>query len=95
MPGLEQMNIFAVLVGAVASMALGALWYSPLLFGNAWMAAIGKTHDQLGPAGPAMFGSMLSCLLTAAVVEYLLVGLGCAAVFHSGWVPCSIPGSNR
>ena len=42
-PGL---NYVAILVGGLAYWALGALWYSPALFGNAWLKAIGKTKEQ-------------------------------------------------
>lgn len=41
------MNYWAILVSAVAYMALGALWYSPILFGKAWMKGIGKTKEQV------------------------------------------------
>ena len=30
-------NFFAVLVAAIAAMVIGSLWYSPFLFGKAWM----------------------------------------------------------
>jgi hypothetical protein len=40
-------NYLAVIVAAVAYMILGALWYSPVLFGNAWMRSIGKTKEQV------------------------------------------------
>jgi len=30
-------NYWAVLVAAIAGMAIGALWYSPMVFGKAWM----------------------------------------------------------
>ena len=39
-------NYWAVLVAAVAYMILGAIWYSPILFGSAWMRLIGKTKEQ-------------------------------------------------
>ena len=42
-----QINLWAVLVAGVASVVIGGLWYSPLLFGHAWMAAIGKTKEQV------------------------------------------------
>jgi len=42
-----SINYWALLVGAVAYMMLGALWYSPVLFGNAWMRGIGKTKEQV------------------------------------------------
>ncbi|MBD3160906.1 MAG: DUF1761 family protein, partial [Candidatus Eisenbacteria bacterium] len=48
MPEMSQgVNYLAVLIGAVAYMVLGALWYSPVVFGKAWMRAIGKTAEQI------------------------------------------------
>lgn len=76
MPTLAEFQFPPVLAAAVAGMVLGALWYSPLLFGNAWMRALGKTTGDLGPAGPAMAGSMAACLVTAVVVEFFVVATG-------------------
>lgn len=45
--GIVTMNWWAVIVAAIVYMALGAVWYSPMLFGNAWMKGIGKTKEQL------------------------------------------------
>jgi hypothetical protein len=45
--GPSTINFPAVLAAAVAYMILGALWYSPALFGNAWMRGIGKTKEQV------------------------------------------------
>jgi len=42
-----SMNYLAMVVAAVAHTILGALWYAPFLFGNAWMKAIGKTKEQV------------------------------------------------
>lgn len=39
-------NFLAVAIAAVAYMILGALWYSPVLFGKAWLAGIGRTKEQ-------------------------------------------------
>ena len=41
---IPTINYIAVLVSAVIGMAIGALWYSPLLFGKIWM----KLRDELG-----------------------------------------------
>jgi hypothetical protein len=46
MPAAPEMNYLAVLVGAVISVIVGGLWYSPVLFGNAWLALVGKTKAQ-------------------------------------------------
>jgi hypothetical protein len=42
-----DINYLAVLISAIAYMIIGAVWYSPVLFGNAWMKAIGKTKEQV------------------------------------------------
>ena len=34
-------NLWAVLVSTVAFWALGALWYSPVLFGKRWQKEVG------------------------------------------------------
>jgi hypothetical protein len=62
---LFDLQPWAILAAAVAGMLIGAVWYSPLLFGNAWMNALGKTTDELGPQGAAIAGSIVSCLLSA------------------------------
>ena len=69
------MIVWSVLAAAIAGMALGAVWYSPVGLGQAWMDALGKSAADLGNPAPAMVGSMLSCLVSALVVEYLFVAL--------------------
>ena len=42
-----QTNYLAVGVAALATILIGALWYSPLLFGNIWLKATGYTQEQM------------------------------------------------
>jgi len=65
---MTELNITGILVATVAGMILGALWYSPLLFGNAWMKCIGKTPDTLGKPTVPMIGSVIASLLSATGV---------------------------
>jgi len=44
---MGSVNFVSIIVAALAYMLLGALWYSPVLFGNAWMKGIGKTKEQV------------------------------------------------
>ncbi|WEK54380.1 MAG: DUF1761 domain-containing protein [Candidatus Cohnella colombiensis] len=56
---LTEVNYLAVLAATVVTMVLGFLWYSPVLFGNAWMKQVGlKREDMSG-------GSPLTYILTA------------------------------
>jgi hypothetical protein len=42
-----HVNFLSVLVAAAVYWIVGALWYSPVLFGKIWMNNIGKTKEQL------------------------------------------------
>lgn len=44
---LSQINFLAVGVAALSSFLIGGLWYSPILFANAWMRESGLTEEQL------------------------------------------------
>jgi hypothetical protein len=44
-PLMYTINFWPVLVAAVVAFAIGALWYSPILFGKEWMA-LTKTSDS-------------------------------------------------
>jgi hypothetical protein len=42
-----EMNFYAVLVAALTTLVVGSIWYSPMLFGNAWMKETGLTEEEL------------------------------------------------
>ena len=50
------LNYIAIGVLIVAQMVLGGLWYAPPVFGNPWMAAIGKTQEEIAAQGGAIQG---------------------------------------
>lgn len=88
MPEVD-INYLAVLVAAIVAFALGALWYSPLLFAKPWMAAIGKTADEIkaemaGRSMPLTYGlSFLAWLVTAFVLAHI-VDYAVATTFGAG-----------
>jgi hypothetical protein len=57
--------MWAALAAGVASMILGALWYSPALFGKAWRAASGVTEAQ---ANSAHMAKTLGAAFVLAVI---------------------------
>jgi Protein of unknown function (DUF1761) len=72
---LSDLNLLAVVVGAIAYFAVGALWYSPLVFGDMWMAAGGLTQEQTGE-GPRvaiyavpLIGSLLSAIALGMLAQ--------------------------
>jgi hypothetical protein len=59
-------NWLAIIVATIAGFAVGAAWYITL--GKQWMAAIGKTRDQLD-AGPVPY---IIGILVEAVMAYFM-----------------------
>jgi Protein of unknown function (DUF1761) len=50
---MPPINYWAVLAAGLSSMILGALWYSPMLFGASWMRESGMTQDKARSANMA------------------------------------------
>jgi hypothetical protein len=74
--GLE-VNLLAVLVAAIAVFVIGGLWYSPLLFGKAWMRAHGHTPEKMEAMRAGVgraYGLSFLCYLVMAVVMAVLIG---------------------
>jgi hypothetical protein len=63
-------NHLAVFVCAVLSLAIGALWYSPVLFFKAWQKETGLSDEQVVKANPLKTYSLT--LLLAWIISYNL-----------------------
>src|SRR2546428_7529092 len=65
----SQFNLWAVLVASIAYFAIGAIWYSPALFSNKWMQAIGKTKEELkAGSNPSIFISTFIAIVISVIV---------------------------
>jgi len=72
-------NVWAVLVCAIATMVLGFLWYSPMLFAKPWTILMGydpndkqKMEEMRKSAGPSYLMSFIASLLSAFVLGKLI-----------------------
>ncbi|MGF9646840.1 DUF1761 domain-containing protein [Pseudarthrobacter oxydans] len=85
---VSQINWLAVLLAFIATMAIGFVWYMPAVLGNRWMAAIGKTEDDLkninGGAG-IWVPMMAAAALTAILLAVLISKLGLDTALAGGW----------
>ncbi|MEF2246966.1 MULTISPECIES: DUF1761 domain-containing protein [unclassified Paenibacillus] len=75
-----EINYLAVLIATAVTMVLGFLWYSPVLFGNAWVKQIGLNKEEMSSGGPITY---VLTALTAHGGTYLLALLliCCRALF--------------
>ena len=72
-------NLWAVLACALATMVVGFLWYSPMLFANPWMRLMGydpndkaKIAEMQKSAGPSYAMSFVASILAAAVLGKII-----------------------
>lgn len=52
---LSEINYLAVLVATLSTMVLGFLWYSPVLFGNAWVKLRNMKMEEMKGGGPITY----------------------------------------
>jgi uncharacterized membrane protein YpjA len=81
-------NLWAVLVSALATMVVGFVWYSPALFANPWRRLMGydpndkaKIAEMQKTAGPSYVLSLIASIVTAFALGKLIGVTGAATTF--------------
>ena len=66
---MGEINLLAVILGAVAFFVVGAIWYTAL-FGKAWQREVGLSEEQMKSANkPLIFGL---CFLFELLISLVL-----------------------
>lgn len=66
-------NFWVVLGAAIASMVVGSLWYSPLMFAKPWMRLSGLTEERMNQAkARGMGGLYITQFVASLVMSYVL-----------------------
>jgi len=68
---MPRINYLAVVAAAVAAFVVGAFWYSPLLFGKAYMMLRGIDPDAIASMRPPL-GELVGEFARYLVVAYVL-----------------------
>jgi len=97
---MPHINWFAVLAAAISTFVLGGLWYSPALFGRAWMTVNNLDNEQLAKSNMAkifglafVFAVIMAANLAAFLAEPKTTATwGATAGFLAGfgWVALGI-----
>jgi hypothetical protein len=66
-------NYLAVFVAALAGFGVGAIWY--MVFGKAWLDALGKTGEDIKGSGVAQAMPFVIALVADLVMAIMLSGL--------------------
>ena len=96
-----KINYLAVIAAAIAAFVVGALWYSPLLFGRTYMEVRGLSPSALAEMKPRV-GELVGEFVKNIVVAFVLASWGSrlegrAAVrtLGVGWFPSHAPDGSR
>lgn len=80
---ISDMNALAIVVAALVYFFIGTVWYSPVLFAQAWMREIGKSKEELNP-NPFIY---ILCFVLTVIASFLL-----ACVFEITGLEGFVPG---
>jgi uncharacterized membrane protein YbjE (DUF340 family) len=92
---LSKLNYFAILAAAVSSFVIGGVWYSPILFGSAWMKAAGLSEQEVRTRKMGIVFSvsfLLSLVISFNLAAFLAGppnltwGITAGALAGIGWV---------
>jgi hypothetical protein len=83
---MEQLNIWAVLVSGLSTFLIGGLWYSPAVFGKAWMRENGFSEEGMRNANMVkIFGLSFLLAIIAAINLAMFMGSENRAMMGALW----------
>ena len=79
-----NINFWAVLAAAIAEMAIGFVWYSPMAFGRSWTMLADIKNRRLGKINIiiAYFALFIGSLITSYVLALFIVASGAYTVYQ-------------
>ena len=85
-------NIWAIIVCIASNMIIGALWYSPVLFGNAWLKLINKKPEDISKsdANKSMVLSIIPAILSILFLYLILSIISTSTLIDSLIIGCII-----
>lgn len=72
----ENLNWLAVLLAGLAYFVLGAIWYSNLLFGRQYRAAIGTGEESATPPVVSLIVNLVGWLVAALAMGLIATAIG-------------------
>jgi hypothetical protein len=79
-----HVNLLAIVVAVVASMALGFVWY--MVLGKQWMGALGKTREDIMSAAGNQATPFIIAAVMQLVMAYFLAVLTPAVYGATNWM---------
>lgn len=75
-----NLNYLALLVAVLVNMGLGALWYSPILFGKIWAKLVGIKQSDMGKMTNGYLVTTLGSIIQVFILANMIVWTGISGV---------------
>lgn len=90
---MTSVNILSIVIAAIASFAIGSVWYSPVAFGRQWMALMGIDEKKASEAGVSGMWKLYAAQFITTLVMFLVLGfLFIATGNHGAWNGATLGG---
>lgn len=86
---MEQINLYIPFLAALIPLAIGGLYYSPMVFGNAWMKVSGVTEAKIKS------GNMMLIFGLTYVFSLIIAGFLMGYTIHQANIPSLFMDSDR
>lgn len=67
-----DINLVGVVLGAISNMIIGAIWYSPMVFGKTWMKLVGISQKEIDSGKKQMSKTYSMAFVGALITAYIL-----------------------
>src|SRR5947208_14844414 len=77
---VSSFNWIAIVLAGVSAWIIGAIWFSPPVFGRRWMAALGLKQVQLGNHAPGFVAALVIPFIVATFLRWEIGVAGATSV---------------
>ena len=77
---VSSFNWIAIVLAGVSAWVIGAIWFSPPVFGRRWMAALGLKPEQLGNPAPGFVAALVISFIGATFLRWVIGVAGATSV---------------
>lgn len=78
MLSFSELNFLVIIVATIAKFMVGGLWFSKMLFGQAWLEEVGLKEEELGSPRNALLIAVGTCFLVvfSMAIMFQIMALG-------------------
>ncbi|HYT01158.1 MAG TPA: DUF1761 domain-containing protein [Thermoplasmata archaeon] len=77
---VSSFNWIAIVLAGVSALIIGAVWFSPPLFGRRWMGALGMKPENAGNPAPGFVVALVISIIGATFLRWVLGVAGATSI---------------